>query len=315
MPPPLISVVMPVRDGQAFLDESIQSICTQTFGDFEIIVVDDGSTDRTAEILARHAARDSRLRIVVQGPAGIVVALNRAIEESSGSLLARMDADDIARPDRFARQVEILSQHPSVAVVGSACEVVDRTGRLLRLVRFPPAPAQIRERLCDANCIAHPTVMMRRDVVLAAGAYRRAFHHCEDYDLWLRLSESQDLLNIDEPLLRYREHPGQETWFNLEQRILSELGARASARCRRTGKADPAEGLDAITRSHLREFGMSDAEIGAQIVARALDAAREAARADNRRGAFEAFRLARQQPHLTWPDAARFWLACASALL
>jgi glycosyltransferase involved in cell wall biosynthesis len=314
MSPPMISVIMPVRDGQTFLDECIQSIFAQTVRDFEFIVVDDGSKDRTAEILRRHASQDPRLRIVTQAPAGIVAALNRAIEQSLGSMLARMDADDIAKPHRFARQIEVLSQHPSAAAVGSACEVIDRAGRVIRLIHFPTTPAQIRERLLQANCIAHPTVLMRRDAVLAAGGYRRAFPHCQDYDLWLRLSEDYDLLNIDDPLLRYRQHSGQATWFNLEERILSELGTQISARCRRAGEADPAKGLEAITRGDLRKFGMSDAEIDAQIVARALDAAREAARANNRRAAWEAFRLARRQRRLAWPIAARFWLACTGAV-
>ncbi len=314
MSAPAISVVMPVHNGQAFLDEAIRSIRAQTLGDFEFIIVDDGSSDRTPEILQRHAAEDPRILIIEQAPAGVTEALNHGIESASGSLIARMDADDVAKPWRLGRQVEALSQFPAAAVIGSNYEVIDRTGRVQRSVSLPTDPEQIREALSQRNCIAHPTVLMRRDAVLAVGGYRRAFLRCEDYDLWLRLGERYDLLNVDEPLIWYREHPAQLTWGHVEQRILSELAARASARCRRAGQADPADGIDTITRYHLWGFGLGDAEIGTQIVARALDAAREAGRAGNRRAAWAAFRLARRQHHLAWPTTARFWFAYAGAM-
>src|SRR5262245_32109593 len=111
MSSPPISVVMPVHNGQAFLDEAVGSIRTQTFQDFELIVVDDGSRDATPEILQRHAAADRRIRIVTQPQAGVVAALNKGIANSSGPYLARMDADDVAKPDRLARQLEILERH------------------------------------------------------------------------------------------------------------------------------------------------------------------------------------------------------------
>ena len=196
-----------------------------------------------------------------------------------------MDADDIARPNRLCQQLEVLSRHPTAAVVGSNCQVIDRVGHVLRTVRMPSTSAAIREALQQTNCMAHPTVLMRRDAVMAVGGYRRACLHCEDYDLWLRLAEHHDLLNIDEPLLLYREHLAQLTWQHVEQRILSELAARISSRSRRAGKPDPIERSELITRSFLREAGMDDTDISAEITRRALDAAREAARAGHRKAA------------------------------
>jgi glycosyltransferase involved in cell wall biosynthesis len=314
VPAPAISVVLPVRNGQAFLDEAIRSIRAQSFGDFEFIVVDDGSDDATAEIARRHAADDPRIRIIAQAPAGIVAALNRGIETASAPLIARMDADDVAMPRRLERQMEALSRYPAAAVIGSSFVVIDRAGRDLRTVRVPTGSKEICERLERNNCIAHPTVVMRRDAVLGIGGYRRAFRQCEDYDLWLRLAERYEILNIDEPLLRYREHAGQLTWGNVEQRILSELAARLSARRRRAGEADPAEGVDRIARHHLRAFGLGDAEIANFIVGRALDAAQEARQAGNPRAAWSAYGLARRQQPLTGPIAAPFWRACAGAM-
>ena len=314
MSSPAISVVMPVHNGQEFLDASIGSIRAQTLRDFEFVIVDDGSKDRTAEILQWHAAEDPRIRIIAQTPKGIAAALNRGIQAASAPLIARMDADDVAKPERLARQFETLLRHPEAALIGSSYEVIDRASRLQRRVSLPTTPEEIDKTLMQQNCIAHPTVLMRRDCVLDVGGYRAAFLHCEDYDLWLRLGESHDLLNIDEPLLSYREHAAQLTWGDTEQRILSELGARVSARCRRAGAADPAEGIDRIARRHLLDFGLGDAEIETYIVARALDSAREAGRAGNPRAALAAFHLARRQKSLSLPTMLRFWLACARSV-
>jgi glycosyltransferase involved in cell wall biosynthesis len=305
---------MPVRDGELFVDLAIQSIRAQSHRDIEVIIVDDGSRDGTPEILNRHAADDSRIRIIAIPPRGIVAALNHGIEAASGAMIARMDADDIAKPERLARQLEMLSRHPEAALVGSGYEVIDAAGRIRRSVSVPAAAAEIREALKHRNCIAHPTVLMRRDAVLAVGGYRRAFQQCEDYDLWLRLSERYDLLNIDEPLLLYREHSGQLTWSRLEQRILSELAAGESARCRSLGRSDPAEDIGPVTRRDLTAFGLGDAEIGAQIARRAFDAAREARRAGNRRAAWGALGLAGRQEGLASLISLRFWVGCARLL-
>jgi len=309
MPSPPISVVMPVNNGQAFLDEAVCSIRAQTFQDFELIVVDDGSRDATPEILRHHAVVDRRIRIVTQSQAGVVAALNNGIAASGGPYLARMDADDVTKPDRLARQLDILARHPNVAAIGSGYDVIDRAGRVRRQVTMPIDPEVIRTTLDRTNCMAHSTVLMRRDAVIAAGGYRGAFRHCEDYDLWLRLVEHHDLLNVDEPLLLYREHPGQLTWRNLEQRILSELGAHISASHRRRGRPDPADRSALISADVLRELGMSDTDIRAQIVRRALNATREARRAGHWNAAFAAFALARQQGALPWRSTIHFLLA------
>jgi hypothetical protein len=314
MPGPLVSVVMPVRDGEVFLEEAIASIRAQTLRDLEILVVDDGSRDGTMAILRRHAAEDPRLRIIAQPPSGIAVALNRGIGEATAPLIARMDADDIAKPHRLAAQLEALNRHPAVAALGSAYEVIDRSGRVRRRVQLPTSPSEISKLLETSNCIAHPTVVMRREAVTAVGGYRQAFLKCEDYDLWLRLDEKAELLNLEEPLLLYREHSGQETWWNVEQRILSELGAKQLALRRRSGLADPTESGEPIARERLRALGLADATISEQIVVRALATAAEARAASDPRAAWAAFRLALRQRRLSMLETARFWRACAGAL-
>ncbi len=298
---------MPVRDGERYLDQALLSIRAQTLRDLEIVVVDDGSRDGTAGILRRHGAEDPRLKIVRQPPAGVAAALNRGIAESSAPLLARMDADDVARPHRLQAQHEVLLAHPRVAVLGSAYEVIDRAGRIRRLVRPPLSPADIGRILQTSNCIAHPTVLMRREAVVSVGGYRHAFPACEDYDLWLRLAEKAELLNMSEPLLLYREHAGQETRRDIEQRSLSELAVRLSARFRRDGLVDPiGAGEGGITRRRLVELGVPGDRISDYVVARAFDVAAAATAATNPGVAWAALRLARRQRRLGLRDVARF---------
>jgi hypothetical protein len=311
---PLVSVVMPVRDGAVFLEQAIASIRNQTLRDLEILAIDDGSRDGTMAILRRHAAEDSRVRIIALPPSGIVAALNRGIAEAAAPLIARMDADDIAKPHRLAVQFEALNRHPDVAALGSAYEVVDSAGRVRRRVTLPTSPGEISKALEIANCMAHPTVLMRRQTVTAVGGYRPAFLKCEDYDLWLRLDEKAELLNLAEPLLLYREHAGQQTWWNVEQRILSELGAQQSARRRRGGCEDPTGSGGPITRECLGALGLAAATIGERIVDRALAGAAEARAANDPRAAWAAFRLGRRQRRLSLIETARFWRACAGAL-
>jgi glycosyltransferase involved in cell wall biosynthesis len=241
MPMPLVSVVMPVRNGAAHLAEAVDSILAQSLAALELIVVDDGSTDRTPAILQEAAARDPRLRVESRPAGGIVAALNEGLALARSPLIARMDADDVAEPNRLVRQVEALEANPSVALLGSAYRVIDRDGRPLRTVDLPTSAEEVRAALPRSNCIAHPTVLMRREAVLAAGGYRAAFPYCEDYDLWLRLSERADLINLPDRLLRYREHAGQSTIRDLEARVSGEVRAVGAALRRRRGLAEAPE--------------------------------------------------------------------------
>ncbi len=295
---PLVSVVLPVRDGAVFIAEAIGSILAQTLEVFELLVVDDGSRDATPAIIADLSARDRRLRVLRQPPLGLVPALNRGLAEARGRYIARMDADDVAMPERLIRQTAALDTHRNVAAVGSACHVIDADGGV-QGHRFPPTdPPAIRDALRRSNCMIHPTVMLRRESVLEAGGYRAAFRLAEDFDLWLRLSESYDLMNLPECLLSYRSHQGQSYWQNLEQQALSELGALELAARRRSGNTDTAGRIPLVTRIFLREIGVPDATIKQHITFRAMDAAKEAIAAGHRASAREAIRLLLRQPGL-----------------
>ncbi len=273
-----------------------ESILRQSLRALELLVVDDGSTDGTSAILARLAAADPRVRVLTQGPRGLVAALNRGLHAASAPLVARMDADDLSAPERLARQAAVLAAAPGVALLGSAWRVVARDGRERRVMRLPMDDAAIRAAMMRANCLAHPTVMLRRDAVLALGGYRPAFLLAEDYDLWLRLLERHQAACLPDVLLDYREHPGQSAWRSLEQRILSEMGAQAAAACRAAGRPDWGGDPSPIDRDRLRRMGLTDPEIAAGVVARALGAAKDARAAGHSPAAAAALGL--QQPGL-----------------
>ena len=256
---------MPVRNGARFIDQAIDSILAQTFDEFEFLIIDDGSTDASMAIAARYAARDQRIRIMTLPASGIAVALNHGLVAAQARYVARMDADDISLPERLARQVAALDANPSVVVLGSNAEAIDAAGVIVGRVQTPAAPEAIRLMLPRDNCMAHPTVMLRRAEVLAAGGYRAAFAFCEDYDLWLRLAERHDLMNLAEPLLRYRYHDGQATHQAPERRRLGVLAAQFAARERRAGRADPTAALHGIDRYSLRHIGVSEASIRAAL--------------------------------------------------
>lgn len=252
---PAVSVVMPMRNAIAFLDQAVASILAQSFTDFEFIIVDDGSTDGSLDRARVYA--DPRIRIHAQPGTGIVAALNAGIALAQAPLIARMDADDAALPDRLQKQVSLLHERPDIAAVGSGYTVIDPHGKPLREVILPVAPDEIRQILRVANCMAHPTMMIRRDAIVRAGGYRDNFPLCEDYDLWLRLSETSALTNIPEALLLYREHDANATSAKLEQRIRSEVALLHCAALRQSREGGPvrsgeALGMDAA--AHRREM-------------------------------------------------------------
>lgn len=203
--PPRISVVMPVYNGERFLDEAIVSIISQTFADFEFIIVDDGSQDGTPEILQRFQNSDPRI-VIHRQPynVGITACLNLGCSLAQGEFIARMDADDISLPLRFEMQVRFLDANPRVALVGTQAIWMDSDGIQLKQNLVPELPKVIGWRLLVSNPIIHPSVMMRRAAVKALNFYRVQDLPGQDYDLWARLSMESELANLPDLLLKYR---------------------------------------------------------------------------------------------------------------
>jgi glycosyltransferase involved in cell wall biosynthesis len=200
---------MPVYNAERYLAEAVESILGQTLGDFEFLILDDGSTDGSRRILEGYAARDRRIRLTSRANRGLVATLNELIDQAQGEFLARMDADDIALPERFQRQVDYLRAHPECSVVGCRTRVIDPDGDSL-CDWFTAEPHAVIETLllrgeAVGSVLCHPSVLMRRDAVLAAGKYRE-FAIGEELDLFLRLAESSRLAILPEVLLKYRVH-------------------------------------------------------------------------------------------------------------
>ena len=290
-----LTVVLPVHNGQSFLDDAIISIRGQTFRDFELLVIDDRSEDHSAAIAARHAADDARVMLHANRGSGLVAALNFGIERANATLIARMDADDIALPARFERQMARLAAEPDLLVLGTATIRIDAQRNHLAVVVPPAEPAEIFTLLERVNPMAHPTVVMRRAALEAVGGYRSAYLRAEDYDLWLRLAERGKLANLQEPLLEYRiaGHFRPELF---SRQVLSEMAARAAAGLRRNGGIDPTGAWDEIDAAGLAALGIGTSQVADEVARRALQMARLFRKQKNRPGLRDALLLADAQP-------------------
>lgn len=249
MPTPAISVAMSVFNGERFLALAIESVLAQDFGDFEFLILDDGSTDGSTDIVRRYAQADSRIRPILRENRGLVASLNEMIEAARAPIIARMDADDICRPDRFGKQIGFLADNPDYGVVGSWSEDIGENGE--ELVRSGADHPETHEDLIAAievggQLICHPAAMYRREVVRSVGGYHAAFRHCEDLDLWLRLSSVTRLGNIPERLLRYRRYPGQVSSRHATEQQIGTAVAQAAWRERKAGRFDPTADLDRL---------------------------------------------------------------------
>lgn len=204
---PKLSVIVSVHNGASRLEDSLRSVLAQTFSDFELIVVDDGSTDDTPAILARLNAEDPRVRVLRQPNRGLAASLNSAAALAAGDYVARHDADDVSARERFGRQVRHLDEHPTVAALGTRASVIDDRGHVIGTLPWLQGPHSIRRALSSGrNPLVHGSMMMRRSALIAAGGYREAFHACQDYDLWLRLVARDDIDNLPEGLYEWRLH-------------------------------------------------------------------------------------------------------------
>ncbi len=205
---PKISVIMPAYNAEKYIKEAVDSILNQTYGDFELIVINDCSKDRTKDILLSYTDR----RIVYlenEKNLGVAGTLNHGLSAAQGEYIARMDSDDIALPQRFEKQLAYLENHPQTVMCGSKITVFYDTGEE-SLCHYPAEDGRIKAALLFSSPFAHPSVMIRRQVLdLHQLHYEEAFEKVEDYRLWTRLAEFGQLYNLPEPLLRYRKHPGQ----------------------------------------------------------------------------------------------------------
>ena len=252
-----MSVLITVRDNARFLAEAVDSVLAQTLTDLELVVVDDGSTDESPGILDGYAARDPRVRVFHRPPSGIAAASNFGLAQCRAELIARLDADDIAMPDRLERQVAWMETHPDLVALGGWMITIDASGRELDVRRYPTDPEAFRVAMLASVAMAHPASILRRRAVLEVGGYRSEFNYASDYDLWLRLEERGGLANLPEVVTRYRLHADQVTTRSRPEQARSAELALRLAKLRRSGGTDPLTqglGLEAA----LRAVGLED---------------------------------------------------------
>ena len=215
---------MGTHNAGPWLGAAVASVLGQTLGDLELIVIDDGSTDDTPRVLA--AIRDPRLRVERQPRSGLTRALTRALGIARAPLLARLDADDVAAPDRLERQVAYMAAHPEIGLLGTAAREVDMHGHTCGLVRPPQDDRSLRRLLIRRNPFVHSSIVMRRELVERAGGYDAAFAVAQDYDLWLRLSELTRLANLPDVLVTRRLVPERVSARRENERLRAEARAR-----------------------------------------------------------------------------------------
>lgn len=240
-PPALVSVLMPIYNCEAYLRATLDSLTIQTLPDFEAILVDDGSTDSSADIIREYAEKDSRFKLVSQKNQGIVAALNHGLAKAQGKYIARLDGDDIAHLDRFKKQLEYLETHPECVCVGSLYRAINEKGELLwqqkvfanikqtNLKTYPPL----------VTTLPHPSIMLRRADLEKLGGYRPDFPHAEDFDLFLRLSRLGRLEVVPDYLLDYRVHQSSLSSKNLGTQLDSALKALMAAVLHQATAKDP----------------------------------------------------------------------------
>lgn len=238
--PPRVSVILPVFNAERYVGIAIDSIVAQTFKDFEVVVVDDGSTDASLSVIRLHAGMDHRFRVISRENRGIVASCNEAICASRGAYLMRMDADDIAHPERFAIQVKYLDEHPECLAVGTRMLLCDEQGLPIveMISSFTHEQIDAENLRGEGSAICHPSVAMRRDAILALGGYRKEFEWAEDLDLFLRMAEVGKLANLPTVLLTYRQHLRSVGYSRRAQQIDRTALAVQAARTRR---ASPGE--------------------------------------------------------------------------
>ncbi|MBI5912307.1 MAG: glycosyltransferase [Betaproteobacteria bacterium] len=252
---PHIAVVLPVHDGENYLAEAIRSVLAQTLADFELIVIDDGSTDRTGAILS--AFSDSRLRVIrFAENRGLVEALNCGIRASRSELIARMDADDVCLPRRFERQAAFLIAHPEIDLCGTWTRVF---GNCPGVRRQPVEPAQVRAHMFFGGAIDHPSLMMRRAFVERNGlAYNDDHRYAEDLDFLIRAADFGKLSNVPEILLRYRMHGRQVSVVRKQE----QLDAHRRLLVRQLRSLIPDAGADEEFHVQLATSGVGESELG-----------------------------------------------------
>lgn len=260
-----LAVYMPVYNAAAYLPAAIESILAQTMCDFSFVIVDDGSSDASAEIIRGYAGRDRRIVAVYAPHRGLVPTIVEAIARVDAPLLARMDADDVSLPGRLAAQVDHLRRHPDVALLGTQAELIDSAGTAFDRTDLPSEPDAVAALLLRQNAFVTPTVMCHTAVHRALGGFRAAFIPADDYDLFLRFADAHKVANLPDIHFRYRVHSASISHQKAINDATSATVARHATRVRRAGGGDPVIHGAVDDPRTLAALGLTRAELDREI--------------------------------------------------
>ena len=232
---PEATVVLCIYNGEKYLAQAIDSVLQQDFQNFELFLLDDGSTDGTLQIIREYEKRDRRCKVFTGPNLGLIGSRNLGISHANSDLIVLMDADDICMPNRLSTQIRYLNEHPDCVAVGAAALLIDPQGDPLKelLLAEDHAGIDAAHMAGHGGAIVNPSTMMRKQAVLQVGGYRKEFLHAEDIDLFLRLAEIGQLANIPVQLLQYRQHLGSIGYQHAQKQRDSADKAVNSARQRR----------------------------------------------------------------------------------
>lgn len=221
-----LTVLLPAYNVERYIAEAIDSVLAQTFKDFEFLIINDGSKDRTLEIIKSYT--DPRIRIIDQANMGLIDTLNKGMAIAAGDIIARIDADDVAFPQRLEHQLNFLNEHPDYVLVGAEVNIIDKDGAFL--MKFPPPVGYTHEeisRRIEERCpFNHPSVMFRKEAALKAGGYPKNALLFEDHLLWTKMLRIGKVCNLREVLMKYRFNPESvtvdEKWLGKEFRAIRQ---------------------------------------------------------------------------------------------
>jgi glycosyltransferase involved in cell wall biosynthesis len=239
---PSVSVLMPVRNGMPYLREAVESIVSQSFQDWEMVVVENGSTDGTVEFLQTRRESEARMTVVTEERPGVARSLNKGLAVCSGTWIARIDADDRAMPRRLEKQAAFMAINPDVVTVSCFAYYINEAGRRVALAPHDLTTREAYARYMsgsDLIGLLHPGAFIRRDALLKIGGYRADYEPAEDIDLWNRLSELGPVLVLPEFLMEYRLHPTSMVAMNLKTAHMKREWARECMLARRRGDEEP----------------------------------------------------------------------------
>lgn len=234
-PRPQLSVLMPVWNAELYVGDAIRSVLDQSFCDFELLVLDDGSDDRSPDIAMAFAEADDRVRVIAREHRGLVASLNELMDGASAPLIARMDADDVCLPKRFLRQTNFLKSQPRTVCVGGSVLFIDHRGETLGRGAALLSDGAIQDAAMRGRSpICHGAAMYRAEAARRVGGYRGRAHPASDLDLWLRLGELGELANLPDDVLAYRQHGSSLSFHTGDQLIrAAERVCKEAARRRK----------------------------------------------------------------------------------